>query len=172
MSAGSLGDQNPALGSLVESVIAGDLRRENAYQVGPTCLACKLSLHGCDIAFRGRHALQGTTPSNDYSASGTSSCVSVSFPLAPLQAVGPYLTGKQVLADILMPISYSRFFNEVWEQRPLFISRPSLRQWYSNWLSEDTVFDLLSKGGKDGLRYGYNLDVTTYTGTVSPVFTM
>ena len=87
---------------------------------------------------------------------------------APLQAVGPYLNADQVLADILMPISSSMFFSSVWEQTPLFISRPSLRQWYSNWLSEDHIFELLSKGGSDDLKYGHNLDVTRYIGTVSP----
>ena len=106
------------------------------------------------------------------SASGTYSCTPVSYISAPTQAFCPYLHGKQVLADILMPISNSRFFNKVWERRPLFISRPSLRQWYSSWLSEDKIFDVLSKAGRHGLKYGYNLDVTTYTGTVSPVSTI
>ena len=55
----------------------------------------------------------------------------------------------------------------MWEQRPLFISRPSLRQWYSSWLSEDHIFELLSKGISDDLKYGHNLDVTRYIGTVS-----
>ena len=82
------------------------------------------------------------------------------------------MNGKQVLADILTPISNSKFFDQVWEQRPLFISRPFLRQWYSSWLSKNEIFKLLSKGGEDGLKYGYNLDVTMYTGAVSPAATI
>ena len=108
------------------------------------------------------------TPWQQAAASGTYSCARVSLFSAPLQAVGPYLNAEQVLADILTPISSSRFFNNVWEQRPLFISRPSLRQLYSSWLSEDHIFELLSKGISDDLKYGHNLDVTRYIGTVSP----
>ena len=172
VSAGSSADQRSALGSFVESIVAGSVGRENAAQVALACLACHVIVHQYSIVFRGHNRSTRDPPWQWTLCIGTHLCALLSCPSAILQAEGPYLNGKQVLADILMPISQSKFFKHVWEQNPLFISRPSLRQWYSSWLSEDEIFKLLSKGGEDGLKYGYNLDVTLYTGTVSPAATI
>ena len=70
-----------------------------------------------------------------------------------------------MLNDILVPSSSAAFFEATWEKEPLFISRPSLRQWYSDWLSQEQIFDLLAH---NQLQYGFNLDVTTYNGKVRP----
>lgn len=64
-----------------------------------------------------------------------------------------------------MPCSPDEFFEETWEKMPLFISRPSLRQWYSDWLSEERIFELLADEHSD-VQYGFNLDVTAYNGEV------
>ena len=82
-----------------------------------------------------------------------------------MQACGPYTRGEEVLNDILVPSSSAAFFETTWEKEPLFISRPSLRQWYSDWLSQEQIFDLLAR---KQLQYGFNLDVTTYNGKVRP----
>ena len=66
---------------------------------------------------------------------------------------------------MLAPSSSAAFFETTWEKAPLFISRPSLRQWYSDWVSQEQIFDLLAR---DQLQYGFNLDVTTYNGKVRP----
>lgn len=82
-----------------------------------------------------------------------------------MQACGPYTGGEEVLNDMLAPSSSAAFFQSTWEKAPLLISRPSLRQWYSDWLSQEQIFDLLAR---DQLQYGFNLDVTTYNGKVRP----
>ncbi|CAL5225676.1 g8539 [Coccomyxa viridis] len=78
-------------------------------------------------------------------------------------ASGPYTDGDGVFSDILMPCSPDEFFEHTWEKMPLFISRPSLRQWYSDWLSEESIFELLADEDSD-VQYGFNLDVTAYNG--------
>lgn len=83
----------------------------------------------------------------------------------PLQASGQYTDGDGVFSDILMPCSPDEFFEHTWEKMPLFISRPSLRQWYSDWLSEESIFALLADEDSD-VQYGINLDVTAYNGEV------
>ena len=70
-----------------------------------------------------------------------------------------------MLSAILTPCSVGDFFEQIWEKTPVFISRPSLRQWYSDWLSEESIFELLADQGSD-LQYGLNLDVTAYNGQV------
>jgi hypothetical protein len=82
-----------------------------------------------------------------------------------MQACGPYTAGEEVLNDILVPSSSAAFFEATWEKAPLFICRSSLRQWFSDWLSQEQVFDLLTR---NQLKYGLNLDVTTYNGKVRP----
>ena len=83
-----------------------------------------------------------------------------------LQASGPYADGDAALSDILTPCTPDEFFAQAWEKAPLFISRPSLRQCYNDWLSEDSIFELLAD---DDLvvQYCYNLDVTAYDGQVN-----
>ena len=60
MSAGSSDNQNSALGSFVEAVIAGPGERGSAYQVGLTSLTCNAIVHGCNVAIRGLKC--STTP--------------------------------------------------------------------------------------------------------------
>ena len=83
----------------------------------------------------------------------------------PLQVSGPCTDGAGVLNEILMPQSPDEFFEHTWEKSPLFITRPSLRQCYSDWLSRECIFELLADEDTD-LQYGLNLDVTAYNGQV------
>lgn len=103
-----------------------------------------------------------------WACSGHSTIIKTEQVAELLQASGPYPSGKAVLADILMPSSHTEFFQDIWEKRPMFISRPSLRQWYGNWLSENKIFELLASTSGPEILYGYNLDVTAYNGEVRP----
>ena len=82
-----------------------------------------------------------------------------------MQATGPYTDGAGVLSEILRPHSPDEFFEHTWEKLPLFITRPLVRQWYSDWLSRECIFELLADEDAD-LQYGLNLDVTAYNGQV------
>ena len=88
-----------------------------------------------------------------------------SHEILSLQASGSYTSGDGVFSDIIMPCSPGEFFEQIWEKMPVFISRPSLRQWYSDWLSEERIFELLADEKSD-VQYGFNLDVTAYNGEV------
>jgi len=65
------------------------------------------------------------------------------------------------------PCSHDDFFRNIWQKAPVFISRPLLRQWYSDWLSEERILELLADEAQPDLQYGFNLDVTAYNGQVT-----
>ena len=85
--------------------------------------------------------------------------------VAPVQQALPH-DGDELLQHIIAPCSADEFFDTVWEQRPLLVSRPSCPSYYSSWYSKAALVKLLHTGK---LQYGLNLDVTHYDGRVRPL---
>eukprot|EP00854_Cymbomonas_tetramitiformis_P033925 gene33925-43836_t len=60
---------------------------------------------------------------------------------------------------MISPCDSARFFEEVWDDHPMLISRPKNRKFFQGWFSKDHIDSLLKE---TKLEYGTNIDVVNY----------